>query len=359
MICHAVATIDHSALRHNLQLVRAVAPRSGVIAVIKANAYGHNVESMIDSLDAADLFGVAHVGEAVALRQAGCTKPLLVLEGFFDTEERAACVRYDLQVVVHHQLQIDLLRQTTLSRPLHTWLKIDTGMHRLGFALDSAAQALQQLQSCRNVASITAMSHFAGADELDSSRTERQLQRFNQVTDGWNLPRSMANSAGVFSQPQSHFDWVRPGIALYGISPFGHQPASSLGLRPVMTLRSCLMAINDIKAGEAVGYGATWRTQRDTRIGVIGIGYGDGYPRHARNGTPVLVNGRQVPLAGRVSMDMICVDLGPDSHDKVGDPVVLWGKGLAAEVIADYANTIAYELVCGITSRVRLDHVHS
>lgn len=357
MSCQAVAIIDHAALRHNLQRIRSLTYPAKIVAVIKANGYGHGAIEVANTLQA-DAFGVAHVNEAIALRQAGCDRPLLVLEGFFDAAERDACAQYDLQVVVHHQPQIELLQQTTLSKPLQVWLKIDTGMHRLGFPLDQAEQAKTQLEACANVAGITVMSHFSCADDRNCHKTEMQLLLFSQTTAPWRLPRSMANSAAIFAQPQSDFDWVRPGIALYGISPLGHQPASSLGLKPVMTLQSRLMAINTVKAGAQIGYGGTWTSSRDTLIGIVAIGYGDGYPRHARNGTPVLVNGRQVPLAGRVSMDMICVDLGPNSRDKVGDPVTLWGDGLAAEIIAEQSDTIAYELLCGLTSRVALEHIN-
>lgn len=350
--------ISLAALHHNLRRVREAAPYARVMAMVKADAYGHGARVVAEALAEADGFGVALLDEALALRAAGIRQPVTVLEGVFSDEEMFEAVRHGIDVVVHHEPQIGFLERCRLTGPVNVWLKLDSGMHRLGFAPEAAVAAFRRLRAARVTGRLGLLTHFACADDLASPLTDRQLTRFRAVQQviaqggGEDVQESLANSAGILAWPAAHGDWVRPGIMLYGGSPFAGQDAESLGLRPVMTLTTRLIAVRELKAGESVGYGATWTAERDTRIGVAGIGYGDGYPRHAPSGTPVLVNGRRVPLAGRVSMDMITVDLG-DLPAQPGDPVVLWGEGLPADEVAAHAGTLSYELFCKVTARVR------
>ena len=347
------AYIDLAALRHNLARVRAAAPGCRVAAALKANAYGHGLLRAARALEAADVFAVARCDEALALREAGIRKPILVLEGFLQPEEVTLCRQHGLQATIHHESQLQMLEAAPRDKPLAIWLKIDTGMHRLGFAPERVPTVLARLAACPNAApNPRLMSHLARADHREDSFTRYQLEVFNTTTRGIAAERSLANSGGILGWPETHFDWVRPGIMLYGSSPFNQGSGADQGLRPVMTLESRLIAIQHYAAGEAVGYGGTWRCPRDSRIGVAAIGYGDGYPRHAPSGTPVLVNGQRAPLAGRVSMDMITIDLTDLPAARVGDPVVLWGRGLPAEEIARQVDTITYELFCKITPRV-------
>lgn len=349
--------LNLAALHHNMRRVRELAPYSRVLAMVKAEAYGHGAKLVAGALAEADGFGVAFLDEAVALREAGIRQPIAVLEGVFSTEEMFTAVRLGLQLVVHQEEQLRLIEACKLSGPIDVWLKIDTGMHRLGFAPEKAIMAFQRLHACRLINQVGLLTHFATADELDSRLTELQIARFRALQQTLSrqgsrtIPDSLANSAGILAWPASHGAWVRPGIMLYGSSPFADRTAEELDLKPVMTLTSRLIAVNPVKKGEAVGYGGAWVAPRDTRLGIVAIGYGDGYPRHAPSGTPVLINGRLFPLAGRVAMDMITVDLG-DAPAAVGDTAVLWGEGLPAGVIAAHAGTISYELFCKITSRV-------
>lgn len=349
--------LNLAALRHNFAVVRQQAPDARVLAMVKADAYGHGARLVAEALPEADGFGVAYLAEAVALREAGIRQPIAVLEGVFSDAELAEALRLGLQVVVHQVEQLQLLECCPLQGRVDVWLKLDTGMHRLGFPPAQALAAFERLRACAQVGVIGLVTHFARADETDCPQTVQQIERFRQVHGqlsalaGQPLPASLANSAGILAWPLAHADWVRPGIMLYGSSPFADRSATELGLRPVMTLRSRLIAINPVSRGEPVGYGGTWVAERDTRLGIVAIGYGDGYPRHARSGTPVLVNGHEVPLAGRVAMDMITVDLG-ELPARPGDAVVLWGEGLAADRVAACAGTISYELFCKITARV-------
>lgn len=365
--------INRQALHHNLRCVRAAAPYARALVMVKADAYGHGACAVAQTLREADGFGVAFLEEALALRKAGITQPITVLEGVFSSAEMFTAVRQGLTVVVHHAAQIELLEQCRLSGPVNVWLKIDTGMHRLGFAPASAPAAYQRLRAIALVGELGLLTHFASADNLSSPQTEQQVQRFTQIQQRiatqTNIatqanaasapaadtpPISMANSAAILAWPHTHGAWVRPGIMLYGSSPFADRTADELGLRPVMTLRSRLIAVQTVEQGEPVGYGGTWQADKTTRIGVIAIGYGDGYPRHARNGTPVLVGGHRVTLAGRVSMDMITVDLGT-APVELGAECILWGEGLSADIVAAHADTISYELFCQITPRVHRD----
>ncbi|HET8705285.1 MAG TPA: alanine racemase [Pseudomonadales bacterium] len=347
------ALIDLAALRHNLNRVRELAPKQKVLALVKADAYGHGLIPAARALAGADCLGVAHLDEAFELRDSGVNTPLLILEGAFDTRELMQISQQQIRMVIHSLEQIDMLETTRISKPLSVWLKIDTGMNRLGVELKDVALCIERLQSSGKVADITLITHFACSDEPAHPLNKLQLERFLDVSAPYSFPRSMANSGGILFHPGSHFDWVRPGIILYGASPAGDSDGKKIGLKPVMTVRSEIIAIRQVSAGEPVGYGCHWVAERDSVIGVVAIGYGDGYPRHAENGTPVLVNGKLVPLVGRVSMDMITVDLTDLQQSvKVGDPAVLWGDGLPVEEIAKYTDTICYELLCQMTRRV-------
>ena len=351
-----LASIDLSALRQNLQIVRRAAPASRLWAVVKANAYGHGLSRVWSALSGADGFAMLNLEEAILLREHGWKGPILMLEGFFHADELALFDKYRLTTSVHSNWQIKALQQAKLHAPLDIYVKVNSGMNRLGFMPDRLHIVWQQLRSLHNVSEMTLMSHFAEAENPDG--IVEPMRRIEQAAEGLDCPRSLANSAATLWHPESHFNWVRPGIVLYGASPSGlWQDVANTGLKPVMTLSSEIIAVQNLKAGEAVGYGATWRTAEERRIGIVACGYADGYPRLAPSGTPVLVNGREVPIVGRVAMDMICVDLGPEAQDKSGDPVVLWGEDLPVERIAALTNVSAYELITRLTSRVAMQYV--
>ena len=347
-------TLDLAALRHNLQRLRQVAPKSRVMAAIKANGYGHGLERVARTLTDIDALGVACLEEALSLREAGITTPITLLEGFFHLDELPLIAQHRLDLVIHHEQQIAVLEQQTLQSTLRVWLKVDTGMHRLGVPAQMARPLWQRLAAIPSLEVVGLMTHLANADDLNDPATEHQLTLFQECCGGLPGFRTIANSAGLLGWPQSHAEWNRPGISLYGVSPFMGGRAEQHGLRPVMTLRSELIAVNWLKQGDAVGYGGSWRCPEDMAVGVVAVGYGDGYPRHAPSGTPVLLNGQRVPLVGRVSMDMVTVDLRTQPQARTGDEVVLWGEGLPVEEIAEHAGTIPYELLCGVTGRVRI-----
>lgn len=359
----ARAVINLSALKHNLQRARAAAPRSQQFAVIKANGYGHGMVPVARALSDADGFAVASVEEAIELRNAGVKHPILLLEGFFHNDELEQIQQNNIQVVVHHENQLVELEKLFYQNPsssnsIIAWLKVDTGMHRLGFNSDEVENKYQRLMKCGCVEKpIRFMTHLANADDLKDKKSQQQIELFNNLLVDEEVKRSIANSAGILGWMASYSDVARPGILLYGVSPFLQEVAADRGLLPVMTLHSEIIAVKHCKKGDAVGYGGAWVCPEDMQIGVIGVGYGDGYPRHAETGTPVLVNGDRVPLVGRVSMDMICVDLRDKEDVKPGDEVILWGDGLPAEEIAQSASTIAYDLFCGVTSRVPREYV--
>jgi alanine racemase len=349
----ARALVDVGALRHNLKQVRLRALRSRVMAVVKANGYGHGLAWVARSLNgAADAFGVSSAEEGVQLREAGITQPICLLEGFFTPNELPLLARHHLEPAIHCESQLQALTQASPMIKLTVWVKVDTGMHRLGFLPPALPRVLKQLRDSSAVAEVRVLSHFARADIPADPDTQTQIDIFLARIRDLGLESSLANSAGVLAWPQSHLDWVRPGIMLYGVSPLAGQDAAALGLKPVMTLETALIAVHARRKGEAVGYGGDWRCPEDMPVGVAAIGYGDGYPRHAAPGTPVLVNGKRVPLAGRVSMDMITLDLRAQPDARVGDPVVLWGQGLPVEEIAGSAGTIAYELLCRVAERI-------
>jgi alanine racemase len=341
-----------AALQHNLAVARRAAPGSRIMAAIKADAYGHGMVTVARALGEADALGVASIGEAVALREAGIDATVNLLEGFFHADELALIQQHRVTTVVHHPEQLAMLEQARLTTPVQVWLKVDSGMHRLGFQPEHVQAAWTRLGNIPQVQRCGFLTHLANADDRGDPTTRRQLETFAAATAGLGGERSVANSAGLLGWPASHTEWARPGIMLYGVSPFIGRVGAQDGLEPVMTLRSELIAVNRLKRGDPVGYGGTFVCPEDMPVGVVAAGYGDGYPRHARTGTPVLVNGKRVPLVGRVSMDMLGVDLRTQPDARVGDPVVLWGEELPVEEVAECADTIAYTLLCGITPRV-------
>jgi alanine racemase len=348
----ARAFLDAQALRHNFQQVRARAPRAKVMAVVKANGYGHGLTWVAQTLKEADAFGVASVEEGFQLRQAGIQQPIVLLEGFFQADELSTLSHYRLSPVVHDPEQLRLLETAQVNATLCVWLKIDTGMHRIGFAPQAARAAFERLRACRAVGEVRVMSHLASADDRSDPATRRQLELFLPLVRELGVAASCANSAGIIAWPDSHLDWVRPGLMLYGATPMLGADAETLGLKPVMTLSTALIAVHRRQRGDAVGYGGDFRCPEDMPVGVAAIGYGDGYPRHAPAGTPVLLNGRVVPLIGRVSMDMITLDLRSQPDARIGDRVVLWGEGLPVDDVAQRAGTIAYELLCHVAERI-------
>ncbi len=354
----ATATIDLAALRHNLATARVRGAGAKVVAVVKANGYGHGAACLLPALAGADMLAVACIEEALALREAGAAQPILLLEGVFEADELPLCARQGFEIAVHEPGQLRMLEAARLERPLTAWLKIDSGMNRLGFRPEEASAALGCLRNCAAVASsLKLMTHFASADEPGGPATRAQIDRFASAVQSLDLERSFCNSAGVLAWPQAHAEWIRPGVMLYGVSPLAGRTGPDEGLRPVMTLTTRLIAIKHVPAGEAVGYAGVWRAAADSRIGIAAMGYGDGYPRHAGSGTPVLVGGSPAALVGRVSMDMLAIDLEGHPEARVGTPVTLWGEGLPVETIAAHAGTIAYELLCSITGRVHVEIV--
>jgi alanine racemase len=351
----AYAEINLDAVRHNLIKVRGYAPQAKVMAVIKANAYGHGLLRMAQALTDVDAFAVARIDEGIRLRKAGITQRIAVLQGFTNTEELQCLIDFQLEAVIHSYHQLALVESWQSQANLPAWLKIDTGMNRLGFKVDDVAPVYSRLSQCGIINKpISLITHLASADDKSSSFTLQQIAQFNYAVTAYEGERSIANSAGILAWQEAISDWVRPGIMLYGISPFPDITGSDLGLKPVMSLHSKLIAVKPVAKGETVGYGNSWICDKATTLGLVAIGYGDGYPRHTKEGTPVLVNGQRVPLVGRVSMDMITVNLATQPDAKPSDKVTLWGDGLAVEDIADYANTISYTLVCGVTQRVQI-----
>lgn len=348
------AHIDLAALRHNLAHIRAQAPRSRVMAVVKANAYGHGIVEVSRALADADALGVARIEEAIALRAAGIVTPLVLLEGVANAEQLAAAAAHDLDIVVHDPAHLPLLAAWRGPARLALWLKIDTGMNRLGFrpeAAPAAMRALQGLQPAPRM--LRLMTHFASADQIGDPSVAAQIARLRAVAPA-GLELSLANSAAILSLPESHAHWVRPGLALYGASPFEGRTGAQLGLRPVMTLASTVIAVREVAAGEQVGYGGTWLAPRAARVAILAAGYGDGLLRAIPTGAIVLVNGQRAPLVGRVSMDMIAVDVSALPACAVGDAALLWGPELPVEGLAAAAGTIAYELLCAVSQRVPL-----
>lgn len=349
------AVIDLDALAHNFNIVRQLAPTSKVLAVLKANAYGHGMAQVAAALKHADALGVARIDEALALRAKGIVKPIVLLEGFFHADELEQVVASNLQVVIHHREQVQALLTARLDTPVRVWLKIDSGMHRLGIYPAEFGELHQALLHSPNVLQpVRLMSHFASSDELDNPATMLQQQLFERIVAGVDAEQSLANSAAILNWPQSHKQWIRPGLMLYGISPIAHCHGAMHQLKPVMTLSSSVIAVRQVKTGDAVGYGGSWQAPCDTTLAVVAMGYGDGYPRAAGNKAHVLIKGKRFPVVGRVSMDMLTVDISNEPV-MVGDTVMLWGPELPVEQLAQQVDTIPYELVCNITSRVQFN----
>ena len=347
------ARVDLAAIESNYGLALELAPATRVVAVVKADGYGHGAVEVARCLaPRADAFGVASLEEALALRRADVDNPILLMAGFFAAEELAELAAHRLDTVVHCGEQLEMLLAAELDRPLRVWLKLDTGMHRLGLDPVGYADAYRRLEASAGVSEIVLMSHLARADERDSEFTDRQMERFQRWTAELEADVSMANSAAVLAWPLCHGDWTRPGIMLYGLSPLDRPTAAVEHLVPAMELLTEVVAVRELAAGEAIGYGGRFVCERRTRVAVVAAGYADGYPRHARDGTPVLINGRRARLAGRVSMDLITVDLEGVGEVAVGDPVELWGKRLSAREVADACGTIPYELFTGVSARV-------
>jgi alanine racemase len=347
------ATISAGALAHNLRVARAHAGEAKIWAVIKANAYGHGIERAVRALAAADGFAVLDFQEAARLRAAGIDKPILMLEGIFQAQDIELLARHALTPVIHHAGQVEMLRRSPPAAPIDVYVKVNSGMNRLGFGADRLRPSVVALRDIPRIRSLTLMSHFADAD--GASGVKAQLAWFRELTrnvdEELRLPRSLANSAALLRFPETVADWARPGIMLYGGSPFPDRSAQALGLRPAMTLSSELIATQRLRPGEKIGYGFSYEAAGEMRIGIVACGYADGYPRHAPSGTPVLVGGRRTRIVGRVSMDMITVDLGGIGQADVGSPVTLWG-GLPADEVAAHAGTLSYELFCALAPRV-------
>ena len=344
------AQINLAAMRENLARVRALAPGAQVLAVVKANAYGHGLARVLPALDAADGLALVELDTAISLREQHFMRRILLLEGFFAEKELDEVAQRRLAIVVHDIEQVRMLEAATLSRPLEVFVKVNTGMNRLGFRPQDVAGICTRLAETPAVAALRLMTHFARADEDDG--LVEPLAQFESACRGLPYPRSIANSAGIIRFSEAGGEFVRPGIMLYGATPLPYDTAEMLGLRPVMTLRSEIIAVQDLKANESVGYGAQYTASRPHRLGVVACGYADGYPRHAPNGTPVRVLGTKVRLAGRVSMDMITVDLTDVPEARVGSPVVLWGEGMPVDDVATAAATVGYELLCAVAPRV-------
>ncbi|MDD2721053.1 MAG: alanine racemase [Gallionella sp.] len=343
------AKVDLNALESNLYVARH-ATSSRIMAVIKANAYGHGLLRAAEALADADGFALLDMADAVRLREAGYRQTILLLEGVFDAQDMALAAEYDLACVIHSPWQIALLDAYPARGALDVWLKVNSGMTRLGFAPHELDGAMQALRRHKAVHEITLMTHFAHADEARG--VTEQLDVFNELAADYRVTRSLANSAALLRHRFTHGDWVRPGIMLYGASPFADVTARQLGLRPVMTLESRIIAVQQLRAGDEIGYGALFRADRAMRVGVVACGYADGYPRHAPNGTPMQVDGQPSRLLGRVSMDMLYVDLSHLPGSGVGSVVTLWGEGVPIEEVAEAAGTISYELMCAVTARV-------
>ena len=321
-----------------------------ILAVVKANAYGHGLKRVLPALSEADGLALVELEAAIALRERHYARRILLLEGFFDASELPEIATRRLAVVVHHAAQIKMLEAATLERPIEVFIKINTGMNRLGFRPGDVHAIVDRLAQTPNVAVMRLMTHLARADEEDG--LHEQLDVFEEACRGLPYPRSVANSAGVLRYAEVGGEYVRPGIMLYGSSPFPYDTAEMLGLEPVMTLKSALIGVQDLKPNQSVGYGGTYTAARAHRIGVVACGYADGYPRHAPNGTPVLVCGKKARTAGRVSMDLMTVDLTEVPEATIGSPVVLWGEGLPVDDVAAAASTVGYHLLTSVTARV-------
>ena len=346
------ATINHQALLTNLNHVKKIANQSKVMSVLKANAYGHNLLDVAKTLNSSDGFAVLSINEAIQLRENNFKQTILLLEGFFDKDEVNIASELRVNVTVHNQRQIELINKAKPSFPINIHLKVNTGMNRLGFMPDEINYLLESLNSNPYIEDIVLMTHFSTADEKEG--IEKQLGIFNLISDNYNYSASVANSAAIIRYPESRLDWVRPGIMLYGLSPFKDKTAKELDLIPAMTLMSEIIAVQNIKAGSSVGYGLDFKANKDMRIGIVACGYADGYPRHAKNGTPVAIDGYLSSLVGRVSMDMLYVDLTKIPSANIGSKVELWGEKVSVDSVAQFSGTVGYELICAISASQRV-----
>lgn len=350
----ATAEINLTALEHNLAQVKRFAPNSKVMAVLKANAYGHGLVTIAQHLNNADAFAVARIDEALALRAGGLTKPIVLLEGFFHKDDLPLLLANNFQSIIHDENQLQALENAKLDAPITCWLKINTGMHRLGIAPEQFECFYKRLQKTANANNtVNLMTHFSCADDVSSIKTVQQITLFDDLTDGVKQAHCLSNSAGIIAWPKSHGDWVRPGLMLYGVSPMVSCTGTEHQLQPVMRLTTKVIAVRSVAAHQMVGYGGRWQSEKPTQLAVVAMGYGDGYPRHAKEGTPVIIGNKRYGIVGSVSMDMISVDIGSNAHNiQVGDEVIMWGPELPVEEIAQCADTISYELLCNITPRV-------
>ena len=353
------ATVSAGALAHNLLIAKAYAGRAKLWAVLKANAYGHGLERAARALEAADGFAVLDFQEAARLRVAGVAKPILMLEGFFKPVDLPLLAKYALTPVIHNPEQVELLKAADLGGEIEVYIKVNSGMNRLGFPVDGLRAAYNTLRMHRQVRKVSLMTHFADADGASGVKAQLDwLEEMVRPIEGLaHATRSLANSAALIRFAEARADWVRPGIMLYGCSPFADETAAQLDLRPAMTLSSELIATQHLEAGERIGYGFSYEAVGEMTIGVVACGYADGYPRHAPTGTPVLVNGKRARTVGRVSMDMICVDVSDFPEAYIGTPVTLWGEGLSADEVAAAAGTVSYELLCALAPRVPVAEV--
>ena len=351
------AYIDLSVLTSNLKLVKKIAKNSKVMAVLKANAYGHGLIESVKAIKSAEGIAILTIEEAAKIRKAGFKNTILLLEGLFAAEDIHQAEKLNLNIVVHNDQQMNYLSDVTLKKPINVHLKINTGMNRLGFPPDQVDYLIENLNANPNVSEITLMTHFATADEKEG--ITKQLDCFNRVTNNYNFSSSVANSAALYKFPEARLDWVRPGIMLYGASPFEDISAKEIEVKPVMSLVSKIIAIQDIKKGQAVGYGSNFIAKNDMRIGIVACGYGDGYPRHAKTGTPIFVHDKTTKTVGRVSMDMLYVDLAKIEKAVIGSKVEMWGNHISVDEVAKKSDTVGYELLCNISasSRVPLDYI--
>ena len=346
------AYIDLSALTSNLKLVKKIAKNSKVMAVLKANAYGHGLIESVKAIKSAEGIAILTIEEAVKIRKAGFKNTILLLEGLFASEDIHQAEKLNLNIVVHNDQQMDYLSDVTLKNPINVHLKINTGMNRLGFPPDQVDYLIENLNANPNVSDITLMTHFATADEKQG--ITKQLDCFNRVTNNYNFSSSVANSAALYKFPEARLDWVRPGIMLYGASPFEDISAKKLEVKPVMSLISKIIAIQNVKKGQAVGYGKNFIAKQDMLIGIVACGYGDGYPRHAKTGTPVFVHNKLTTTVGRVSMDMLYVDLSKIDKASIGSKVEMWGNHISVDEVAQHSGTVGYELLCNISASTRV-----
>jgi alanine racemase len=354
--------LDLSALHHNVKRIRDIAPQSKILAMVKANAYGHGLIPIAQALTDVEGLGVSCSEEALYLRQAGLNHRIVLMEGLFSIDELPLLANYELDTVIHDQRQLSWLTQRPLPHPINVWLKINTGMNRLGFSIKDFAAVLQKLNLCSWLNIVCVMTHFSNADKPDDTMTTYQIKQFESAINQGTFAKSLANSAAILAFPRVHADWIRPGLMLYGVSPFAEASGVQHALRAVMTLKSEIISISQLESGDRVGYGGTWIAPKPHRVGVVAIGYGDGYPHSAESGTPILVNGKLAELVGQVSMDMLTVNLSNQPDAKIGDPVVLWGAGLPIEQVAESTSSFRYELLCGINRgqlvRTRIEEIN-